>query len=429
MIRNLTAIGKTMLLPYLFILFLLVVPNTSFAQRKLNAAANTTKSSTSPKEAQATRDKSKNNDVDHSTLDFKKGAIFGKFSPQDEIVEKRTKSTKHFKNGDGSISAFTVSGGDLNYLSNGAWKSIDRTISANTTKRHSQYPYTNNKNRFATYYAQNASQGILLEFKEGIVKEGLNKKLVWLDANHNIISSVDINNTRASAFEDKITYSNVFNGVDLEYHQLNDGKKMDYVLKNSSILNQAPTNAKYLAFAEDIILPANSSSKQIKNEDGNIINLDVFANGTYMMRYDLPRHYDSGNKETTSYYRLKENTLLTIVDMEWLNSGLTFPVIIDPTTTVYPTGSGDYNTGVIDANQLITRNNDIYVGMRYAYGASSGSRRFFRGYMSFNVTSIPDQATIDNVVFGCYIGLNTFDAYYGEYARCVEKILLINYFQ
>jgi hypothetical protein len=49
MIRNLTAIGKTMLLPYLFILFLLVVPNTSFAQRKLNAAANTTKSSTSPK--------------------------------------------------------------------------------------------------------------------------------------------------------------------------------------------------------------------------------------------------------------------------------------------------------------------------------------------------------------------------------------------
>ena len=418
--KRITSTVKRGFRVHLFLMtIMLTLSFSGMAQNRINSAKNQKSldvkvESTSKKEKDLNRSK-----VDYSALDFKKGEIFGAFNPNQELVDKRDQFGKHFQNQDGTTSAILTAGGSLHFLDNGKWKAIDRQITANNTNRHSQHGYVNEKNSFLSFYPNYASAGIITEYREGNVVEGINKKMIWLDENYNPINQANINSSVAQISENKITYSNVFSGIDLVYYQQNDGRKMDYVINNSNALANIPSQAKYLAFAEDFSLPKGAKIDEDKNEEGNVIALNVSVNGTIVFRYDMPKHSDSNNKEITSYYKIVQNTIYTVVSKEWLNSGLTFPIFIDPTVTVYPTAAGNYNTGAIDANALKTANNDMYIGMRFAYGATSGSRRFMRAWSSFNVTSIPAGSTISNVIFGCYIGLNSFDAAYGEMARVV----------
>lgn len=356
---------------------------------------------------------------DFSELDFRKGEIYGGLDPASEIVEKRGQYAKHFRNADGTCTAILTPGASLHYKQNGAWKAIDRKILPNHTGRHAQHPYLNDRNSFASFYPAQANGGVITEYREGVVTDGLNRKLLWMDQDHAVLAQVSLHASQAQVSEHKVAYPNVAPGIDLVYYQGNDGRKMDYVLNSSAILDNIPAQARYLAFAEDFILPQGCQVVDEKNADDQVMALSVFVGSTFVFRYDLPKHRDSEGKEIHSYYRMAQNTLYTIVDIDWLRSGLTFPVCIDPSVTVYPTASGNYNTGCIDATYAKTTNNDIYVGMRYAYGLSSGSRRFMRAWASFDVSSIPDNATISNVVFGCYIGLNSFYAPDGQYARVV----------
>lgn len=407
---------RTFTLQFFLMTLLLTLSFSGMAQNRINSAKSQKPVVTKTNKQTQEPIRSK---VDFSALDFKKGEIFGTFNPNQELVDKRDQFGKHFQNQDGTTSAILTAGGSLHFLDNGKWKAIDRQITANNTNRHAQHGYVNDKNSFLSFYPNNASAGIITEYKEGNVVEGVNKKMVWLDENHNPLNQANINSSVAQISENKITYSNVFSGIDLVYYQQNDGRKMDYVINNANLMNNAPAQAKYLAFAEDFSLPKGARIDEDKNEEGNVIALNVSMNGTIVFRYDMPKHSDSNNKEISSYYKIVQNTIYTVVSNEWLNSGLTFPVYIDPTVTVYPTASGNYNTGAIDATLAKTANNDMYIGMRFAYGATTGSRRFMRAWASFNVTSIPDAAEINTVIFGCYVGLNTFDAAYGEMARVV----------
>lgn len=326
-----------------------------------------------------------------------------------EDISKRTQFSKHFINSNGSYTAMVTAGSSLNYLSTeGKWENIDLTISSNTTGKNQQHAWANTANQFHTFYPSNASGEIITEYKEGIVKEGFSKKMVWMDEYFNVISSVPCNASSAAVSNNKIAYSNIFPNVDLIYSQQNDGRKMDYVLNNSSIVNSAPMNAKYLAFAENFEMPSEAKILSLKNESGNIINFNVMLGDNIVFRYELPKHKDNGNKVIESFYVVNQNTIYTMVEKSWLNSGLAFPVTIDPTTTVYPTASGDYNTGCIDNQANKNAAADINVGMREAYGAQAGTpRRFFRSWASFDVTSIPDDASISNVTFGCHLLVNS----------------------
>lgn len=327
-----------------------------------------------------------------------------------ENTLKRTQFSRHFTDESGNTTSVVTAGTSLNYKdASGAWEIIDLNITTNNTGRHPQHQWANVTNNFRSFYSSNISQGVITEYPViGAVKEGLNKKMVWMDEDFNILNTIDINSGNAIKFENRVLFSNVVPNVDLVYYQQNDGRKMDYILNDISVVGNAPAQAKYLAFAENFELPSGSTASAVRNETGKIVNMNVSAQGNIIFRYELPKHYDSGNSRTESFYIVNQNTIYTVVEKSWLESGLSYPVFIDPTTTVYPTGINDYNTGCVDnqANDYPTA--DINVGYREAYGASAGTpRRFFRSWASFDVSAIPDDATINNVTFGCHILVNS----------------------
>jgi hypothetical protein len=333
---------------------------------------------------------------------------FGLPANSREDATKRAQYAKHFVNPDGMNTAILTAGSSLNYLNAGKWESIDNTVTNNTTGKNTQHAWANTTNQFQSFYPATATQGVITEFKEGIVTEGLNKKMLWLDENFNTLSTTTIANTAGTAERNRVAYANVASNIDLEYFQDNDGRKMNYVLRNAAALQNAPATASYLAFAENIILPADAVVSTTTNELGQIISIDVNVKGTHLLRYTLPKHLDSTGKYTESFYLINNNTIITVVEKSWLNSGLSFPVFIDPTVTVYPSAAGDYNTGSIDAQSNKHANTDINAGYREAYGSAAGAtaRRFFRAWASFDTTSIPNDATIDAVTFGCHIVVN-----------------------
>ncbi|MCX7547248.1 T9SS type A sorting domain-containing protein [Xanthomarina sp. F1114] len=336
-----------------------------------------------------------------------------------EIPAKRSQFSKHFINEDGTSTAIVTAGNSLNYTNTeNKWQTIDNNIIASNTQKFPNHPWENTKNRFHSYYPNDVSQGIITTYTEGTVKEGLNKRMVWLDVNFNTISEFNMAHSTANVRNNTVEFSDVFSGIDLIYTQLNDGRKMDYVLRHADITENLSPDVHYLAFAEDIELPEGATLVPEKNQSG-ISNINILLKGELVFRYDLPKHYDSDNKEVFSNYIVRNNTIYTLVEKSWLVSGLNYPVFIDPTVTVYPTGNGDYVTGCIDnegtANK--TAPADIYAGMRFAYGQETGTRRFFRAWASFDVSTIPDGSTVDNVVFGCYIGLNSLYQPEGQYIR------------
>lgn len=333
-----------------------------------------------------------------------------------EDASKRTQFSRHFVNDFGETTSLVTAGTSLNYKdASGNWQVVDLNITTNNTGNHPQYQWANTTNNFKSFYSTNITKGIITEYALGVVEEGLDKKMVWMDEHYNIISSTNIVAGNASKFENKVMYSNVLPGIDLVYYQQNDGRKMDYVLNDIASINNAPANAKYLGFAERFELPNGSTTTAIKSETGNTIAIDVTIGNNKMFRYDLPQHADSGTNKVTSYYIINQNTIYTIVEKSWLESGLTYPVMIDPTVTVYPLGANDYNTGSIDSQLNNHPNADINAGVREAYGSASGEteRRFFRAWASFDVSAIPVGSTINDVVFGGYLVVNSlyFDGF------------------
>lgn len=336
-----------------------------------------------------------------------------------EDLAKRSQFSKHFLNEDGTWTAITTAGSSLNFKNTeDKWQTINNTIIASNSPISSEYLWENTSNRFQSYYPNEVLDGIVTSYTEGSVKEGLNKRMMWMDINYNTISEFNMNSSTANVNDRTIKYNEVFSGVDLEYTQLSDGRKMDYILGDSSFTENLSSDVYYLAFAEDIELPEGAIMVFEKNASGVSI-INIILKEILVFRYELPKHYDSNGQETFSNYIVRGNTIYTLVKTNWLKSGLNYPVFIDPTLTVYPSGSGDYITGSIDnegsGNKSAPAN--IYSGMRYGYGETSGTRRFFRAWSSFDVSTIPNGSTIDNVVFGCYIGLNTLNGTEGQYIK------------
>ena len=71
---------------------------------------------------------------------YGESGLYRGFDPADELVERRTRGTKHFINQDGTVTAI-VGAGDLHYQENGQWKEILSHILPNNSEQYTQYQY------------------------------------------------------------------------------------------------------------------------------------------------------------------------------------------------------------------------------------------------------------------------------------------------
>ncbi|HNX89797.1 MAG TPA: hypothetical protein PKH58_12005, partial [Paludibacteraceae bacterium] len=329
-------------------------------------------------------------DQAESVLDYGKGGIFEGRKAQQEVVSQRNETSKHFHNADGTVDAIITAGMPLNYQENGFWKTIRKEITPNSTGIYPEYDYCNTTNTTKTFYSGNSAGGMLTEFGASPIREWINPQISWV-VNGALTETVSIANVEATVNLNKVIYSNCFSGTDVRFTQENGGKKLDIILNNSSLLSNIPDGTSHLAISETVLLPDGWSHK-INNSNIYIIN----EKGLIVFSYAAPEFYDNkkDSKKVTGNYKVEQNNneliITTLIPIEWLTSAeRIFPIIIDPTATIYATNGGWQCAAC--ASPYIDDVNMIFVG---DLDTNPGEHR---GYAKFNTSSINDSYSISSV--------------------------------
>ncbi|QIG90160.1 hypothetical protein G6R40_11030 [Chryseobacterium sp. POL2] len=335
---------------------------------------------------------------DKHPLEMMKGKI--------EDISKRTADAKHFKNKDGSYTA-VIGAGAMHYQKNGKWEDIDTKIKKNNSQ---DFPFANTSNLMESHFGASSNKGIISKTKEGEVKEFLNGKMYW-EANGNAVNTQEAADVKATVDGDKIYYHNLFGKISAEYIVKTGQRKLNYIIPSKADLGNVPAGAEYLVFEEEIILPKNfnivngiKKYNKLKKEYQTIPGIYVLnTNEEAIMEYSAPEIIENYNSEVAglpsqlspeiSFEKIGNIFILyTKVKADWiLANERIFPIAIDPTATAYPFTT-NFSTGQ-------TYNSNGGNG-NIAAGYSGG---WYRGWATFNLTSLPSLSNVTAVNVSLYI--------------------------
>lgn len=355
---------------------------------------------------------------------------YGKFETSSELVDRRDQNSKHFRNSDGTITAY-IAAGALNYQENGQWKTIFHSI------EEVEEGFVNKDNLFKTFYPKNSQGCIKTILQNGSeVLDMLDMRMYFL-ADNIEVGSYYVQPVQGSITFNELRYPNVYGqGIDLRLTQNTNQRKMDYIIANKQSLGSIPNNAEWLIFEEKVKLPfgwkAVLSGKEIfVMNEANVLQL-IYEKPVFT---DSPIHdhdhealdaNESCSKDHSApmfigeYDLLQEGDFLIIrtkVSLSWLlDSKRSFPVFIDPTVNCTPDntanwtgyhrtssgtssaneGSATYTSTTIDA----TSDDNIKLGRNGGTGS-------YQGWMKFNISGLPDNACINSAVINYYVYANS----------------------
>lgn len=386
---------------------------------------------------------------------------FSSYKISDEITNRRSENEKHFQREDGQVDMF-VSSEPINYLDNGNWKTIYNTI---IKDNNGIYEFSNLNNTFKSYYPENIQSGFKTILNGQELLEMRNATMYY-ESNGQKLDVLNISSSQGSANGNKLTYEKVYgNAIDLLVTQSGGKRKLDYIIKDRSAINDAYSNAQYLVFSEEILLPKGWSAKM---ENGVILLID--ASGEVASAYEKPTVFDSNeslefknNQNTSNYdtsmeqvyaktledsnnkqnFQINENisydiqidnnemTILTKVDLNYLlDNNRVFPIFIDPTltathnasgwsyswfapygppaitTTGAPAGSSITNTNVV----FNAMNNAYHVGAWYFYSGFCGSWHSY-GLFDWQIGSPTYGTGPTDIILNCGGNTNFFNCY------------------
>lgn len=326
-----------------------------------------------------------------SVLDYGKGGIYEGRSPENEVISLRGKTSKHFRNANGTLDAVITAGMPLNYYENGRWNTIRKEILPNNSSGQSEYAFCNAANTLKTYYSANSTGNILVQYGEFDIQEWINPGISWL-VDGNLTGKINIANSQAVVDLNHIVFANSFPNADVRFTQENAGKKMEISLKTADILSYAPDGASHLAISETVVLPDGWSYRL---SESTIYLLD--AKDDCVLVYATPEYFDSkaNSKRETGEYIVNQNgnelNIITLVPMKWLTSSKRkFPLTIDPTATVYASSGGWQNS----SSTFVDNVEYIFAGY---YNSAN-----YRGWAYFNTSTVPDGSTISGVSLALY---------------------------
>lgn len=372
---------------------------------------------------------------------------FGTYIQQNEIIEKRDANSKHFRNGDGTITAL-IAAGNINYKEGGQWKTIFHSIEQSSTG------FTNIHNLFKTYYPLNANGHVLTKLPNGSEFKDLLNMRMYFQTGTTQMEVRNISSSPGNSNFNQLTYRDVYGqGIDLRLTQNTSHRKLDYLINSKNSLGSIPNNAEWLIFEEKVELP-NGWTAQIT---GNTIEVkDV--NGQVQFVFEKPVFKDSpvhthgeellGNVDHTNcsanhnghelignYELVQIGNLLTIktkVPLSWLLAeGRVYPVIIDPTVNCVPdnaanwtgyhtttSGSNTYADGSANFTSTNITNSvsDLMMLGRYDYD------KVYNSWMKFNINSVPDDACINSASVNYRISYN----YSNDPPNCLVNVRLRN---
>ncbi|MDY0216348.1 MAG: T9SS type A sorting domain-containing protein [Bacteroidales bacterium] len=354
--------------------------------------------------------------ANHAVETYEKEAVFADRNPKDEVLERRDRTSKHFRNADGSFDAI-LSTGSVNYFEKGQWLTIERAILPNNTREYPEYEFANTKNSFKTYFSSNQSKGIKTVIEGQEISEWQNKKIEFLDENLNLISAINAENGKLNTNDAKAIYSNIFPYTEAHITQLFDGRKIDYEISSPEFLNHIPANSKYVAVSEEIVLPKGWNAKYYidklnENPTETKKQISIFnEKGEEIMRYMPPAYFEKNNEHDIENlvgdYEIEQVgqilTIKTLVEADWLKTeGRVFPIIIDPTVNVQPNNAMNWTRSVASDGWNYS---NVYFG--HADGC------FVRSSMKFNTSSITAGSIVSQVKAGIHV-IGAFVAWGGQ---------------
>lgn len=309
------------------------------------------------------------------------------FKSKKEVVSKRDAYSKHYQNEDGSYTAL-IGAGPIHYEKNGQLEDIDHSI---TRSGNATFPYANTTNLFESYFGETSHTGVKNKTAEGEIIEFLNTKMYW-EVNGRPVNERASANVSVTIDGDKAYYNNLYGNIAAEFITLTGKRKLNYIIPTRQEISNAPQNADYLVFTEDVVLPEGWTSKG--TEHGILITNPA---GKEIYLYENPVSTDAANaldREVNTVFETELNgnilTVMTKVKTEWLLSNdRQFPVMVDPIVSVYPNNTSNWV-------RSFASDGYEYTSLLYFGREPSTTGNFIRMFMKFNTSSIPTNVIVNS---------------------------------
>ncbi len=332
--------------------------------------------------------------------------------------------------------------GPTNYLEvNNTWLPINNTISP-LAENHPAYIYGyrngNNHGLYGSYFKANAQQEWPVAFTFNRSNDptiyAVRSKLLavgYVDPQSNWAYQYlqNVQSSQGQTTDNSITYKDVFTGTDVTWTYGNTGLKEEITLSNATktVLQNHPPHqyglndaSSYLVF----ITKLDYQSLNLYNHSGLLTgNITISDSGVdlkdllgqFKCALPLGEAYELNNesmrqKLTYRIIHLNGNTyLLSGLKISKLNA-MTFPVVIDPTLTVYTTSadgyiykSGTSYSTVQGASTGTTNSTRTYLTIgQWKITGVPNTYYVNRGFVYFNTSALPTNAYLDNATLSLY---------------------------
>jgi hypothetical protein len=329
--------------------------------------------------------------------------------------------------------------GPVNYQeNNGSWTPINNTL-YQLTNNHPAYNYGyrvgNDHGLFGAYFKSDVSGDWPVAFRYNRSENPnyvVRSKLVgvgYVDPQSNwayhYLQSVQSSQGQTNG--NSVTYPNIFTGVDVTWNYNNIELKEAITISNATktvLQNHPPSSyglhdaTSYLVFITkldyqnlDVYNMSGLLTGNVTISDVGVDFKDVFGN--FKCGLPLGDAYELNNESARHglTYRIihyNGNTyLLSGLKLTDLNT-MVFPVVIDPTLTVYSTSSDGYiyNSGtnyntVRTASSGTVDSTGTYISIGQKTGAGS-TYYIYRGFVFFNTSALPSNAYLDSATLSLY---------------------------
>jgi hypothetical protein len=333
--------------------------------------------------------------------------------------------------------------GPVNYQEdNCTWTPINNSLHQ-LTSDHPAYNYGyrtgNDRGLFGVYFKSNAQNEWPIAFmynrSDNPTTNVIQSKLVgvgYVDPQSNWAYQYlqNVQSSQGQTDGNSITYPDVFTGTDVTWSYGNTELKEEITLSNTTktlLQNHPPSmyglnnGSSYLVFITkldhqnlDIYNASGMLTGNVTISDAGVDFKDAL--GYFKCALPLGDAYELNNesvrqKLTYRIVHLNGNTyLLSGLKISDLNA-MTFPVVIDPTLTVYSTSDDGYisrsgtNYNTVQSASTGTVNSSatyITIGQNRPPGNISFTYYIYRGFVFFNTSALPSNAYLDTVTLSLY---------------------------
>ncbi len=360
--------------------------------------------------------------------------------PEDYILVDRGLTWNTYYNTTSGANILETYQGPVNYQEeNESWMPIYNTLIP-LTSNHPAYVYGyrqgNDRGLYGVYFKSNAQQEWPVAFTYNKSNDptihAVRSKLVgvgYVDPQSNWAYEYlqNVQSSQGQVNDYSITYPDVFTGTDVTWSYGNTGLKEEITLSNATktvLQNHPPSQyglndtTSYLVFITKLDYQGLNLYNKSGLLEGNVTISDAGVDfkdilGQFKCALPLGEAYELNNdssrqKLTYRIVHLNGNTyLLSGLKASDLNA-MTFPVVVDPTLTVYSVSNDGYiyNSGSVystvqSASSGTVDSSSIYITIGQKRGVGP-TYYVYRGFVLFNTSALPSNAYLDDATLSLY---------------------------